>query len=237
MINNKKVLAVITARGGSKGLPGKNIKLLNGKPLIAWSIEQGLASEAVDKVLVSTDSNEIAEISRHFGADVPFQRPAELASDTATSMDVIIHALDYLKEKDDHYDVLILLEPTSPLRDSQDIDRALSMLTSDSKAKSIAGVCQVEGQHPEFLIQIEDGFMYPYGDFDVKRRQDISQLYFFEGSVYAAYTEYLREARTFYSKSTLAYVVPKWKSFEIDDAIDFSIVEHLLKQKENGFIL
>ncbi len=229
MINGKKVLALIPARGGSKGLPEKNKKEFNGKPLIAWSIEHGLKSEFVDKVVVTTDDLEIAEIGRKYGAEVPFMRPQELASDTATSMDVIVHALDFLKAQGEEFELLMLLEPTSPLREVSDIDNSLSQLESNKQARSIAGVCEVEAQHPDFLVKLEKGLMRPFTTFEVKRRQELSELYFFEGTVYAAEVEYLRESRTFYGNHTLAYVVSKQKSIEIDDEVDFVIAEVLMK--------
>ncbi|WP_422007612.1 acylneuraminate cytidylyltransferase family protein [Roseivirga pacifica] len=236
MINGKKVLAVVTARGGSKGLPGKNIKEFNGKPLIAWTIEQGLNCQSVDRLIVSTDDVEIAHTSREHGAEVPFLRPDYLAGDTATSIDVIVHAIDFLEQQGDTYDIVILLEPTSPLRESSDIDYALKRLVETPAAQSIAGVSEVEGQHPDFLVRIENEFMRPYLEFDVKRRQDLKSLYFFEGSVYAAYIPFLLRERSFYTHETLAYEVPKWKSFEIDDIVDFYLVEHLFIQHQKGNI-
>ena len=127
MINNKRVVAIIPARGGSKRLPRKNVLPLAGKPLIVWSIEAALASVYIDKTIVSTDDAEIAEISRIAGASVPFMRPPELASDTATSADVVMHALDYLDSQNDHYYYSVLLQPTSPLRTNTDIDAALEL--------------------------------------------------------------------------------------------------------------
>jgi len=122
MYKGKKILALIPARGGSKGLPGKNIKPLLGKPLIAWTIEQAKASKYVDRVVVSTDDDEIAEVAIRYGAEVPFLRPKELARDDSPTIDAILHALDFFSDKGERFDLLALLEPTSPLRDSEDID-------------------------------------------------------------------------------------------------------------------
>ena len=130
MINGKTVIAIIPARGGSKGLPGKNIKPLCGKPLIAWSIEAGLASQYIDEVMVSTDSEEIANIAREFGASVPFLRPVELASDTATTLDAVKHVIEYYENECNRYfDYIVLLEPTSPLREKDDLDMMLEKIS------------------------------------------------------------------------------------------------------------
>ena len=129
----------------------------------------------------------------------------------------------------EEFELLMLLEPTSPLREVSDIDNSLSQLESNKQARSIAGVCEVEAQHPDFLVKLEKGLMRPFTTFEVKRRQELSELYFFEGTVYAAEVEYLRESRTFYGNHTLAYVVSKQKSIEIDDEVDFVIAEVLMK--------
>ena len=233
MINGKSVLAVIPARGGSKGLPGKNIKVINGKPLIAWSIDCALKSKYIDKVIVSTDSNKIASVSKKYKAEVPFLRPKKLSTDKASSIDVIIHCVDWLERKKKFYDLIVLLEPTSPLRDTKDIDKAIELLLKEKKAESIVGVCKVESAHPDFLVKLEKNFLRPYKEnkFKTIRRQDISDLYFFEGSLYISYVESLKKHKTFYHKYTLSYEVPKWKSFELDDITDYYIIEALLKEK------
>jgi N-acylneuraminate cytidylyltransferase/CMP-N,N'-diacetyllegionaminic acid synthase len=236
MINGKSVLALIPARGGSKGLPGKNIRPLLGKPLLAWSVEQGKASQYIDKVMVSTDDTEIAGTAKKYGAEVPFLRPAELASDTAPTIDTILNALDGLAANGEAFDFVVLLEPTSPLREVRDIDRALEKLSEHATAESIVGVAKVESAHPAFLLKVENGLTRPYSpnEFGVKRRQDIEDVFFLEGSVYIAYAHSLRDRRTFYHELTLPYIVPKYKSFEIDDLTDFTIVEALMKARLNG---
>ena len=235
MITGKSVLAIIPARGGSKGLPGKNIKVLCGKPLIAWSIEAGLGSKYIDEVMVTTDSDEIARIARDFGASVPFLRPAELASDTSTSMDVIRHALDFYEEKTHKvFDYIALLEPTSPLRVKEDIDNAIELLLGNPQATAVVGICKTESQNPAFLVKRNmNNFLIGYENTDMKivRRQDISDVYFFEGSVYVSDTATLRARNTFYHENTLGYEFPKWKSIEIDDIDDFIMVEALMQQK------
>ncbi|MCX6163723.1 MAG: acylneuraminate cytidylyltransferase family protein [Ignavibacteriae bacterium] len=234
MIKGKSILALIPARSGSKGLPGKNIKVINGKPLIEWSIVCALKSKYIDKVIVSTDSKKIASISKKYKAEIPFIRPKKLSTDKASSMDVIFHCVNRLEQKKKYYDLIVLLEPTSPLRDTKDIDTAIEMLLKKRNAESIVGVCKVESAHPDFLIKLEKSFLRPYKEnkFKTIRRQDISDLYFFEGSLYISYIESLKKHKTFYHKNTLSYIVPKWKSFELDDITDFFIIEALLKAKK-----
>jgi CMP-N-acetylneuraminic acid synthetase len=183
MLNNYKVLALIPARGGSKGLPGKNIKPLLGKPLIAWTIEQAMASKYVDKVIVSTDDEEIAEVAKNYGAEVPFLRPKELAKDDSPTIDAILHALNFFSKKGEDFNLLALLEPTSPLRDTEDIDRCIRVLLDNEQAESIVSVCQLEGTHPEFNVIINDkGYIRKALDnttnFNVIRRQDLKNIYF-----------------------------------------------------------
>ena len=235
MINKKSVIAIIPARGGSKGLPGKNIKELCGKPLIAWSIAAGLGSQYIDEVMVTTDSDEVARIARIFGASVPFMRPTELASDTATSFEAIKHAIDfYENELHKKFDYIVLLEPTSPLRDESDIDLAIEQLLSSPQASAVVGICKTESQNPAFLVKKNgNNFLVGYENKNIKvlRRQDISDVYFFEGSVYVSHTETLLAKKTFYHEQTLGYEVPKWKALEIDDLDDFVMVEALMKHK------
>ena len=236
MYKGKRILAIIPARGGSKGLPGKNIKNLLGKPLIGWSISHAQESKYVDEIFVSTDSQEIADVAESCGVKVPSLRPAYLASDTASSMDFIEYTINMMEEQGNHFDYLILLEPTSPLRDAEDIDKCLEMLIDHPTAKSIVGVCKSEGQHPISLTKISDGFLVPYIERTKSvRRQDLEELFFFEGTVYATSIEGFRQYRLFYHKECLAYVVPKWKSFEVDDFIDFTIIEAIMKLKQNGY--
>ena len=233
MLKDKKILCLITARGGSKGLPGKNVRDLCGKPLIAWTINAALAAILLDDVIVSTDSEEIAAVARSYGAEVPFLRPPELASDTATSVDAIIHALDFLAAQGRAYDVLVLLEPTSPLRDVLDINTAVARLLA-SDASAIVSVCRAETTHPSFMYRIDtSGRMQSFMDHQPNnmRRQDIEPLFFLEGTIYASRIDVLRERRSFYHSDTLAYEVPKWKAIEIDDIEDFMMAEAIVRHR------
>ena len=227
-----KVLAIIPARGGSKGLPGKNIRPLLGKPLIGWTIEQAKASKYITEIFVSTDSREIADVAETFGVAVPELRPAELASDTAPSSGFVVYTIEKLRKEGKEFDYIILLEPTSPLRETEDIDRSIEMLAAKPDAESIVGVCKTECAHPAFLTKIDQGLLQPYqGDMAVLRRQELDELYFFEGTVYVSRVDAFLRRQAFYHDKTMPYVVPKWKAFEIDDLGDWFIIESILKNK------
>jgi CMP-N-acetylneuraminic acid synthetase len=233
-----KIIAIIPARGGSKGLPRKNIKPLLGEPLLAWTIEQAKSSKYIDKVIVSTEDNEIAEISRKYSAEVPFLRPKELARDDSPTSEAIIHALNWFEERGEYFDIVVLLEPTSPLRAVEDIDKCVEILISNTKAKAIVSVAKLESSHPEFNVVINEGgfIRKPDGttNFKVLRRQDLKDIYFFEGSIYISEVGSLKQKRTFYHESTLAYVVPKYKSLEVDELCDFICIDALMKAKMDG---
>ncbi len=234
MYKDKTFLAIIPSRGGSKGLPGKNIKELCGKPLIAWSIEAGSKNKYIDEVMVTTDSQEIANIAKQYGANIPFLRPKELASDTATTFDAAKHTIEFYKnELNKEFDYIVLLEPTSPLREVLDIDNAIEKLLR-SNANSIVGICKTEDQNPAFLVKKDgNGFISGYENKDMKvlRRQEIEDIYFFEGSLYISdITTYLYR-KSFYHKDTIGYEVPKYKALEIDDIYDFIMVEAIMKYK------
>lgn len=235
MINQKKVLAIIPARGGSKGLPGKNIKSLNGMPLIAWPINTALNSKYIDRVVVTTDDQAIADVAKQHGADVPFLRPAEFAKDTSPSSEAVIHAIEFCTQSDGAYDYVVLLEPTSPLTEASDVDKALEILAA-SKGLSIVGTCKVESTHPVYCATIgSDDFLKPYNrEHFAKpiRRQDVDELYFFEGSLYISDIKQYLKTKTFYHEYTLPYVVPAWKSLEIDTLLDFIKIEAVMQHKE-----
>ena len=219
-------------------MPGKNIKPLCGKPLIGWSIEQAQASEYIDEIFVSTDSREIATVAERFGIKVPFLRPSELATDTSPSSAFVLHTIDYYRNKGQEFDYILLLEPTSPLRDVDDINIAIEQLLNHNTAKSIVGVSKVEATHPAFLVNIsKEGLLKPYlEEMKVLRRQELNDLYFFEGSLYLSEIDYFMKTESFYHNLTLPYVVPKYKSYEVDDIVDFYIIEKLLELKLNNIL-
>lgn len=236
MIDGLRVLALVPARAGSKGLPGKNIRPLLGKPLLAWPIEAARASRYVDRVVISTDSAEFAALAQAAGADVPFLRPVEHASDTAPSIAFIEHALDTLAAAGDRYDLLVLLEPTSPLTEAADIDAALEALVAARPlAESIVGVTALVSTHPAFAVRLDaQGLMQPYAAASfgqLPRRQDTEPLYSLDGSLYISTVEALRRERGFCHACTLPFITPRWKSFEVDDLVDFICIEAILANR------
>lgn len=235
MYKGNSLIAIIPARSGSKGLPNKNIKLLNGKPLISWSIETALRCNYIDEVMVSTDSEEYAKIGRSSGANVPFIRPAEYASDTATRKDVIQHTINFYKKNGKEFDYIVFLEPTSPLRVLDDLKNAIEKLLNNTNgAESIVGISKVESTHPDFLVELKNGFLsFPDSNQQprIQRRQDLKTIYFYEGSLYISKTNAYLE-KEFYHNKTLGYIVPRWKSLEIDEIEDFIMIEAIMKYKK-----
>ena len=235
MIDGKKVLALIPARGGSKGLLGKNKRPLLGVPLVAWPIKAALGCALVDRVVVSTDDPEIACLGKAYGAEIPFFRPKELASDDAKSADVVLHALNWFREKEGmEYHYLVLLEPTSPATTSEDISLALYRLNeARDQADAIVGTGLYGANHPAFALQtLPDGRIAPIGtgeSFIILRRQEAKPLYFMDGSLYISTVKAFFREKSFYHRRTLSFVFSKWKNFEIDDEEDFIIIEALMK--------
>jgi len=232
MINGKKVLAIVTARGGSKGLIGKNTKPLLGKPLIAWTIEPALNSRYIDKLIVSTDDEEIAEISKKLGAEVPFKRSEELSTDFAKSIDVILHAIKFFQSVNEHYDLVFVLQPTSPLRTTEDIDSALEYYISKN-ADSVISVCEID-HHPAFSNTLPDdnlmtGFMR--NEFINKNRFDLPRFYRMNGAIYIASTDLIISNKSFMGYKTYAFIMPKQRSVDINDEVDFMLAETILKQE------
>ena len=227
------VLVVIPARGGSKGLPRKNVLPLAGKPLIAWSIETALAVDGICRVVVSTDDVEIAQVSNEYGAEVPFMRPAELATDTASGTDVLVHALkasqDYYQEQ---YDWVLLLQPTSPLRLSEDIQEAFKIAESGD-VDAVIGLKEVS-EFPQWMKrQYQNGDIADYLDGMIKpaNRQDLDTPYIVNGAIYLIRSSMLEETGNFYTGVTKGYLMPKDRSVDIDDELDFKMAEWLLQKR------
>ena len=233
MIDGKSVLAIIPARGGSKGLPRKNIKELCGKPLIAWSIKEAKCCNNIDRIIVSTDDENIADVAKKYGAEVPFIRPAELANDAALIIDVIFHVINWLKEHEDYRpEYILLLQPTSPLRSSEDIDGAIRML-KDKNARAIVSVCKTD-HHPLWSNTLpENGNMKNFIRPDIlnKRRQDLPVFCRLNGAIYLADKDYLHECNGFLGPNTFAYNMPKECSVDIDSDLDFKLSALLLEEK------
>ncbi|MDN3454376.1 MULTISPECIES: pseudaminic acid cytidylyltransferase [unclassified Psychrobacter] len=224
-------IAIIPARGGSKRLPGKNIKLLGGKPLIAWTIEAAIKSNVFDHVFVSTDSEEIARVSRDYGAKVPYLRPAELASDTATTNDVITHLVDWLGKKNlMPVSIICVLQPTSPFRNASHIIEAFEE-NKQKSAKAIVSVCELE--HPlQLCNQLgSDGSMVSFIQYkDIKRTQDYKPTYRLNGALYIFDREYVGRMSELYSMGTFAYIMDSKSSIDIDTLEDFEYAEFLLSR-------
>ncbi|ABR56003.1 acylneuraminate cytidylyltransferase [Methanococcus aeolicus Nankai-3] len=226
-----KILALIPARGGSKGLPRKNIKPLLGKPLIAWTIEQAKNSKYVDKVVVSTDDEEIAEISRKYGAEVPFLRPKELARDDSPTIDTIMHATNWFEERGEIFDIIVLLQPTSPLKTTEDIDNAIELFLNNKNALSLVSV--KENEHPPFWsFKIENDYIKPLfgNEYINKRRQELPKCHIPNGAIFISYIKVLKEYRTFYTPKTISYIMPPERSVDIDNEFDFLLAEFILKK-------
>lgn len=233
MYKNKKILAIIPARGGSKGLPDKNIKLLNGKPLIAWTIEQAKSSEYIDEVFVTTDSIDIAKVSESFGVKVPFLRPAELASDTASSVAVIEHVISHFKQSNKFFDYIILLEPTSPLRKDNDIDDAIKKCISNDTADGIISLGEVHMEHPMIVKKVNiNNKIESYIDDVIKitQRQQADKAYFPYGVIYMIKNEIFESNKTLYTNNIIPYFVERWQNYEVDDIYDFLAIEAIQKR-------
>jgi len=228
MIGTQTVLALIPARGGSKGVPRKNIREIGGKPLIAWSIEAAKASRYIDRVVLSSDDQAIIDVAKAWGCDVPFVRPPELATDKADSMQVVRHAIATLPE---HYNYLVLLQPTSPMRNAEDIDAAIERCAQRGVVACVS-VCEPD-KSPYWMIKVDrDGFAQPLFPAEQipDRRQDALPVAAFNGAVYVARTEHLAGGGAFYADRTVAYSMPKERSFDIDTELDIKIVNFLLNQ-------
>lgn len=239
MYKEKYILGLIPARGGSKGLPRKNIKLLLDKPLIAWTIEQALASRYLDRVVVNTDDKEIAKISKKYGAEVPFMRPKELAEDNAKGIEVVLHAIDWFRENDKRkqYDLIMLLQPTSPLRTTKDIDKAIELLFL-KEAKAIVSVCEVD-HHPLWAnILPKDGCMKDFIRREVmnKNRQELPVFYRLNGAIYLAYCDYIKEQESFFGEKTFSGIMPRERSIDIDNEMDLKLALILVKNNISNFV-
>jgi CMP-N,N'-diacetyllegionaminic acid synthase len=226
VIDGRSVLAVIPARGGSKGLPGKNILPVGGKPLLAWTIDAARAAACIDRLILSSDDEAIMAVARAHGCEVPFHRPAALATDEATSIDVVLHALDTLPG----YDVVVLLQPTSPLRSAADIEATCAKLAS-SGVQACVSVSPVAHSPYWMYLLGDDLHLVPLVEppAGVARRQDLPPAYTLNGAVYAAETAWLRRARSFVTRETVAHVMPAERAIDIDTQDDLSRLRAILE--------
>ncbi len=221
------LLAIISARGGSKGIPRKNTKLLAGKPLISWSIDAAKQASCINRIIVSTEDDEIASVARESGADVPFSRPIELATDDAPGIAPVLHAISQLPD----YDWVLLLQPTSPLRSAEDID-GIWQFCQEQGGLSAVSVCEV-AKHPYWIFQRNSSRrLEPFFEkrADITRRQDLPPAYALNGALYLARTDWLLERRDFIGPETLGYVMPPERSVDLDAPQDWRWVEFLIGQ-------
>lgn len=234
MISGKSSVAIIPARKGSEGLPGKNLLPLCGKPLLAWTAEQAAKSRLLDEVILSTDGADIASVGRACGLRVPFLRPAALATSEAPTLGVIRHALEYLRvEEGKSFDYTVLLEPTSPLREKDDIDRMLEELDRRSadydSIVSLGKVCE----HPSILKRWEGQKVSPFCPDLPKagRRQELEPAWFPYGVAYIAKTEVLLRENTFYTSRCLGFPLQRYQNYEIDSIHDFVCVAAMMRHQ------
>ncbi len=229
--HKEKIVAIITARGGSKGLPGKNIKDLAGKPLIAYSIEAGLNCPLIDATIVTTDDEEIAAVSKDCGAEI-IERPAELATDTASSYDAAAHALETLADQGREFETFALLQPTSPLRTARHLEECLSTFLA-SDAKSAISVCET-AHHPYKDFTVEDGALKPLFSEDQldKPRQSLPPVYRQNGAIYVmGRDDFLNETDNFYLAPVMPYIMSQEDSIDIDTELDMKIAESILLKR------
>ena len=232
MIDGKSILAIIPARGGSKGLPGKNIRPMCGKPLIGWTIEKANKCSYLDSILVTTDDKEIAEVAQSFGAYVPFIRPAEFATDQSSTYAVIRHAVSYFKDIEcKEFDYIVLLEPTSPLREDDDINQMLELIVArQDEYDSIVSVGEVT-EHPSIMKRLVADGIEPFWPnlAQTTRRQDNAAAYFPFGVAYIAKTSSLLEENTFYTRRCMHFLIKRYQNYEIDDIYHFLCAESVMR--------
>lgn len=216
-------LGLIPARGGSKGIPRKNVRVIGGKPLIVWTIDAARQATRLDRVVVTTDDVEIAAVAAEHGAEVPFLRPAALARDETPGIAPVLHAIDALPG----YDTVVLLQPTSPLRDASDIDNAIALAAVDTPVVSVTAA-----PHAGWTFAMRSDGILDIGDAPVAaRRQDQAPFYALNGAIYVANTAMLRVQRTFLTAQTRGYVMPAKRSVDIDDDLDWRLADLLLAER------
>ncbi len=226
LIGSNTVLGIITARGGSKGLPRKNILNLGGKPLLAWTVLAARESAYIDRLILSTNDEEIADTARKWGCEVPFMRPGDLAEDDTSSVDVVLHALQAL---DETFDYFVLLQPTSPFRKGVDIDGCVE-LCKQTNAPLCLSVCDVD-KSPYWMVSLDDRkclqrILEPSKP--ASRRQDLPDVYALNGAVYVADVDWFKANKTFLTEDARGYVMPRERSLDIDTEYDFMLAKSRL---------
>jgi N-acylneuraminate cytidylyltransferase len=233
-VKNSKILAIIPARGGSKGIPKKNIVEISGKPLISYSIEVAKKSNLIDKVIVSTDNDEIAEISKKHGAEVPFKRPSELAEDHVPTYPVIKHTLEWLKENEKYEpDLVVLLEPTFPLRTSGEVDEAIKTIQKDDEADSLRGVIE-PFQNPYRMWTVKGKYLKPLIPTDTqsfeKPRQSLEKVYWQNGYIYISKYKTIMEKGNIHGEKILPFILDEGKFIDLDTEEDLKLLKKVLEK-------
>ena len=229
-----RILAVIPARGGSKGIPNKNLYPLLGKPLIAYTIIESLKSKYITDLIVTTDSTAIKEVAEKYKIEVPFVRPENLSGDNALAIPTIQHAtLEYEKIKDIEYDYIIMLQPTAPLRMAFDIDEALGLLITHN-SDSVISIVDVDNYHPMKMKIVEDGLLKDFQKPPTENppRQTLPPVYIVNGAIYATRRDVLINQSSFIGEKCLPYIMPRNRSVNIDNIEDFIIAEYFINNKE-----
>lgn len=232
MSKKPNIIAIIPARGGSKSLPRKNIKLLNDKPLIYYTINEAKKSKYLCRLIVSTEDNAIAETAKKYGAEV-IERPVELAQDDTPSLPVYQHIIRYLKEAENFYpDIIVILQPTSPCRQVEDIDGAIEKFL-EAGCDSVVGVCETE-HPPHWMYTLEGDSLKPIieGGEKVTRRQDTPRVYRLNGAVYVIHRDVIMEQNRVMGNDTRPFIMPLERSIDIDTELDVKLAELLMKERE-----
>lgn len=229
------IVALVTARGGSRAVPRKNLAPVGGRPLIAWTIAAALSARRLDRVLISTDDDEIARVGRECGAEVPFLRPASLAGDATPHVDVVLHALDWLSARGAEPDWLLTLQPTSPFRTAEDIDQAAALATA-SDTDAVVSVCLAR-DHPCLVKRREaDGRLTDFVPFDLpyRRRQDLPEALALNGALYLNRTAALRRSREMVPPLAVPYIMPAERSLDVDEPFDLLVADLLMRHWRGG---
>jgi CMP-N-acetylneuraminic acid synthetase len=227
------VLGIIPARGGSKGIPRKNLAPLANRPLLYYTIRAAQLSQRLTRTIVSTDDTEIRAVALSFGADVPFIRPADLATDSAPSVAVVRHALEFIEATEDRvYDFACLLQPTCPLRAADDIDSAVKMI-ENSDADAVVSLARLEEPHPFKMMLVQDQLispLFPDRWRETLRRQELPPVYYLNGAIYCVRRAALLEQNSLWGKNTLAHIMPADRSINIDSPLDIRLAECMIQE-------
>lgn len=232
MTHTPSVLGIITARGGSKGIPNKNIAPLHGKPLIAYTIEATKSSALLTRTIVSTDNDEIAATAKHYGAEVLFMRPPELSTDAALALDVLTHAIRYMEEHDGQtFDYVMMLQPTSPLRKGEDIDACIR-IAGETDADSVFSMKELPDFAPQKMKTIRNGQIFPFLEEEKGQsapRSRAEKIYKRNCAIYLTRTALILQGDQF-GKKSMAYVMPRERSIDINDPVDLELTEFWMKK-------